>query len=421
MSEKEEKKKRSSVELYELRQAIKRLEQKRSFNMSTSLISLYIPPGTRLSDIRSQLQDEHGTASNIKDKSTGKAVQAALTSIMARLKNIQNTENGLVIFCGMTGLNKMEYHQIVPPEPVGIKLYVCDNTFHTDHLREMLEPKTSYGLMIVSRGGATFAVLRGNNLKIIRDEDSFVPKKHKMGGQSQRRFQRLVEEAANAWYNKMAEMMNEIYLETFPVEAIIVGGPAISNSKYLESKAIDYRIKEKIIGVYDVGYTGEIGIRELMEQAQDKLSDFELVRERKLMQRFLEHLGKDTGLITYGEKAVREALEKAAVEIVLVSEDVDRVTFNLKCGGCGYETVDTIIASHYDEYMDKFSAKTCPECGEKKFEIIKEIDLVSELRKMAEDTGAEIEVISTNHEDGATLYNAFGGIAAILRYKLYGY
>ncbi len=414
-------KKRSSVELYELKQQLKRLDNKRSFNMSTSLISLYIPPGTRLSDIRSQLLDEHGTASNIKDKNTGKAVQAALSSVMARLKQMKNTDNGLVIFCGMTGLNKMEFYSIVPPEPVGIKLYMCDNTFHTEHLHEMLEPKMTYGLMIISRGGATFAVLRGNNLKIIRDLDSHVPKKHKMGGQSQRRFQRLVEEAANAWYNKVAEMMNEIYLDSFPVEAIIVGGPAITNSKYLESKAIDYRIKEKIIGIYDVGYTGEAGIKELMEKAQDQLSDFEFIKERRLMQKFLEHLGRDTGLITYGEKSVRDALEKGAVETVLVSEAVDRVTFTLKCNACGYEGTETVFSSDYENFVNKLSEKPCPKCGETRLEIENEIDLVTELKNLADMSGATIEVISTNHEDGATLYNAFGGIAAILRYKLYGY
>jgi len=421
LTDTKENKKRTSVELYELRQSIKRLEQKKSFNMSTSLISLYIPPGTRLSDIRSQLLDEHGTASNIKDKNTGKAVQAALTSIMARIKNMRNTENGLVIFCGMTGLNKMEFHSIVPPEPVGIKLYMCDNKFHTEPLREMLEPKTSYGLVIISRGGATFAVLRGNDLKIIRDEESHVPKKHKMGGQSQRRFQRLVEEAANAWYNKMAQMMNEIYLESFPVEAIIVGGPAISNSKYLESKAIDYRIKEKILGTFDVGYTGKAGIKELIEQAQDLLQDFELVKERKLMQQFLTHLGKDTGLITYGEKQVREALEKAAVDIVLISEEVDRITFELKCNSCGTEINDTVIVSNYEDYINNLSSKKCPKCGDTSLEIINEKDLVSELKQKAEETGANIEIISTKHEDGMTLYKAFGGIAAILRYKIYGY
>ena len=52
MSKKHEsEEKRSSVECYMLKHEIEKLEAKRSFNMSTSLVTLYIPPGTRLPDI----------------------------------------------------------------------------------------------------------------------------------------------------------------------------------------------------------------------------------------------------------------------------------------------------------------------------------------------------------------------------------
>ncbi|MCK4844707.1 MAG: peptide chain release factor aRF-1 [Candidatus Heimdallarchaeota archaeon] len=421
MVKEDKKEKRSSVEIYMLRQSIKRLEQKRSFNMSTSLVTLYIPPKTRLSDITNQLRDELGTATNIKDRTTGKAVASALQSIISRMKNVINGENGLVIYCGMTGLNNMEYHLIVPPEPVGIKLYMCDSIFHTDHLKEMLEPKKKYGLMIVSRGGATFATLTGSTLNIIKNEDSYVPKKHKMGGQSQRRFERLVEEAATRWYNKMGEMMNQIYLEDYPVEAIVVGGPAISNSQYLESKSIDYRIKEKVLGIYDVGYTEYAGIKELMGQAQDKLADFELIQERKLMNRFLEHLGKDTGLVTYGEKAVRDVLEKGAVDIVLISEQVDKVNITLKCNECNHSYTETVITSKYDAFIKNLSDMKCPKCGETRVEIKNESDFVEEINEIAKSSGATVEMISSIHEDGAILYNTFGGIAAILRYKVFDY
>jgi len=419
-AQEEQKKKRTSVEKYILKHEIERLEAKRSFNMSTSLISLYIPPGTRLSDIAAQLRDEYGTASNIKDKNTGKAVQAAISSILSRMKNIPKVpENGLVIFCGMTQQNKVEYHLIYPPEKVTIKLYVCDYYFHVEHLKEMLESKHRYGLTIVARGGATLAIVQGSSLEIIRNEDSFVPGKHKMGGQSQRRFQRLADEAANAWYNKVAEMMNKIYLEDYPVEAIVVGGPALSKAEFLESKALDYRIKEKIIGIYDVGYTGQAGIRELLEKAQDKLSDFELVKERRLMQEFMRHLGKDTGLAIYGEKEVQDALEKAAVDIILVSEEVDRLNVELKCDNCNYTTIETVRTKQYNDYIKKLGERKCPKCETGKLYIESEVDLVEQLSEKAESTGATIEIISTTHEDGAMLYNVFGGIAAILRYKLY--
>ncbi len=418
--QKEKEEKRSSVERYLLKHEIEKLESRRSFNMSTSLVSLYIPPGTRLSDINSQLRDEYGTATNIKDKSTGKAVQSALSSIMSRMKNLTNPgENGIAIFCGITQTNKVEYFLIYPPERVGIKLYVCDYVFHIDHLKDMLESKLRYGLALVSRGGATLAIVQGSRLDIIWDEDSFVPGKTRMGGQSQRRYQRLVDEAAQRWFTKVATKMNDTFMNNYPVEGIVVGGPALSKAEFLESKEIDYRLKEKVIGIHDVGYLKSPGIRELLEKAEDDLSDFELIKERKLTQKFMEHLGKDTGLAAYGEKQVREALDKGAVDTVLVSEDVDRVNMEIKCDGCNYSNIESVKTKDYNEFVKKLSDKKCPECKESKMYIDKETDLITELHELSKNTGANLEVIATSHEDGAMLYGAFGGIAAILRYKLF--
>ena len=45
------------------------------------------------------------------------------------------------------------------------------------------------------------------------------------------------------------------------------------------------------------------------------------------------------------------------------------------------------------------------------------MDIVSDLSKLAELSGAEVKIISTEFEEGAQLNKAFGGIAAILRYK----
>ena len=417
---KQEEKKRTSVERYMLKHEIDKLESKKSFNMSTSLVSLYIPPGTRLSDVNSQLRDEYGTATNIKDKSTGKAVQSALSSIMSRMKTISDPgENGIVIFCGITQTNKVEFFLISPPDPVGIKLYLCDNVFKIDHLKEMLESKQRYGLLLIERGGATLATVQGSRIDIIREEESYVPGKHKMGGQSQARFQRLTEEAAQRWYTKITEIMNTLYLDDYPVEAIIVGGPALTKSEFLENKSLDYRLREKVIGTYDIGYRGINGIRELLEKAEDKLSDFELIKERKLIQKFLEHLGKDTGLVTYGEKLVLEALEKSAVQTVIVSEDVDRVNIEIKCDGCDYEITESVKSRDYNEFVKNLSDRKCPQCSNSKLYIENESDLITELNEKAENTGATLEVISTDHEDGAMLYNVFGGIAATLRYKLF--
>ena len=132
----------------------------------------------------------------------------------------------------------------------------------------------------------------------------------------------------------------------------------------------------------------------------------------------MEHIGKDTGLATYGEKQVREALERGAVEIVLVSEDVDRVNIVIKCDACEYQNIESVKTKDYNDFIKKLSNKKCPKCNESKLFIDEENDFITELNELAEKTGATLEVISTTHDDGAILLGTFGGIAAILRYKI---
>ena len=45
-------------------------------------------------------------------------------------------------------------------------------------------------------------------------------------------------------------------------------------------------------------------------------------------------------------------------------------------------------------------------------------DIVSELDKRCELYSTELELISTDSSEGTMLFRAFGGIAAILRYRV---
>jgi len=90
----------------------------------TELISVYVPPGKRISEAMGDLRSEWGTAGNIKSKTTRKNVQDALTKVMERLKLFKEVpETGLVIFAGtiagnQLGVGDMETFVIVPPEPI---------------------------------------------------------------------------------------------------------------------------------------------------------------------------------------------------------------------------------------------------------------------------------------------------------------
>ncbi len=388
----------------------KKLEELKSIRgQHTELISLYIPPNRRISDVMAHLRDEYSQSSNIKSKQTRKNVLSAIESIMARLRYFKEPPpNGMVFFVGMVGEPPKLVAEIVePPIPINIYLYRCDSQFYLEPLERLLEEKDVYGLLLIDRREATIGFLTGSRIEMAAYMTSRVPGKHKKGGQSQRRFERLTEIAAHEWFTKVGEKANQLFLEKKNLKGILVGGPGPTKREFVNGNYLDYRIKKKIIGFYDTGYTDEYGLRELVSSASTDLEQMDIIRDKKLMQKFLNEIKKNSGLAIYGEKEVRKALEMGAVEVVMVSDALEKYKIRAKCKSCGYE-VNGIF-----EKVDL----TCPHCSIP-MGILERKDIVEEYAELAEKSSAEFEIIGRESEEGEILYKAFGGIAGILRYKI---
>ena len=86
----------------------------------TELITVLIPSGSTLTQTTKQLEDEKGTATNIKSSGTRKNVIHALERAIRKLKEIGKTpKNGLALFSGNVtladGKESMEIWAIEPP------------------------------------------------------------------------------------------------------------------------------------------------------------------------------------------------------------------------------------------------------------------------------------------------------------------
>jgi peptide chain release factor subunit 1 len=417
-----EAKKSGSLERYLLEKELEELEKKKSVDGSTCLISLYIPPERQISDFVQELVNELGTATNIKSKTTRKNVQSALNSLIARLKMLptQAPEKGLVLFCGVTEDGKMEFHNVPLVEPVRQKLYVCDSSFHTEHLREQLKEKETYGLIVIDRSAATFAFLKGKHLNVLKTIYSHIMGKHRAGGQSARRFERLIEEQAHNFMKEVGELGKKVFLEDLEEEdlkAIIIGGPGSTKEDFYKGTYLDNRVKEKVVDLVDTGYTEEEGIKELVERSANILQNLRYMEEKRIVQKFLEQLAKDTGYVTYGEREIREALQQGAVDTLILSEGLDKVRIKIQCQSCDYEEEKTLPREKVEKEEEKLAERHCPKCKSSLLSIIEKTDIVKELGELAEETGTSVEIISTDTEEGTQLLNAFGGLAAILRYK----
>jgi peptide chain release factor subunit 1 len=409
----------NSVALYRVKRLLAELSEKKG--RGTELISLYIPPKKALHEVISALREEYGTAANIKSDSTRNHVMDALVKTMQRLKLYKTTpENGLVIFCGALptngpGSETIFLYEVYPPKPIQTYLYRCDDHFHLDILKDMLKEEKVIGLLSIDATEAAIGILAGSRFEVVDEVTSGVSGKHRAGGQSARRFERLREMELTEYYHRVARHINKALLEDHKVQGLIVGGPGGTKDDFLKGEYLDYRLRKMILAVLDTSYAGREGLRELVDKASDILQDVRLIEEKKLVTRFLKEVNSADGLAVYSVKDVLEALQKGSVETVLVSEDLDWTHIKLVCTKCGSTREANIPRSNYIQEKQRLISTPCENCGSLEFEV-SEQDFIEYLADQADLSGANIEVISSRSEEGEML-KSFGGIAALLRYK----
>jgi len=405
----------SDRQKYDFRRSLEEIRNLKG--RGTELISVYVPPTKQISDVAAYLREEFSQSSNIKSASTRKNVQGAISSILARLKYFKAAPaNGVIFFVGeisTTGdQTRMVQYVLEPPDPITTFLYRCDSDFYLEPLEGMLLDKKVYGLVVIDRSEATVGVLRGKAIHVIRNLDSLVPSKHRMGGQSAQRFERLIEISANEYYKKVSDIMTESFLNLEGLQGILVGGPGPSKEFFIKEGYLHHELAKKVVDTFDIGYTDEYGLKELVEKAKDKLSDLDLMREKRLFQQFLNEIRKSEGLCVYGEDQIRNAIMIGAVDVLLVSEGLRKRRVTLDCPKCG--TMELTVDKGPDG-----TTMTCPKCGTVGT-VTKDVDLVDDLFDQAGLMGTKVELISPDSEEGEMLLKAFGGIAGLLRFSIGG-
>ncbi|MCK9406170.1 MAG: peptide chain release factor aRF-1 [Methanothrix soehngenii] len=406
----------TAQERYEFKRLLDGLRSKKG--RGTELISLYIPPDKQISDVTSQLREEYGQASNIKSRVTRLSVQGSLESAMSRLKLIPKPpENGVVLFIGSVdiGANRTELFSaaLEPPDPIVTYRYHCDSSFYLEPLEEMLADKRTFGLIVLDRREAAIGLLKGKYIEALKTLTSTVPGKQRKGGQSSHRFQQLRLIAIHDFYKRIGDSANDAFLPIDPkdLEGILVGGPSPTKEEFVEGGFLHHELQRKVLAALDVSYTDESGLNELVDAAQEQLSDLEVTQDKEIMRRFMRELVSDKGLAAYGEKEVRHNLVLGAVDVLILSEDLRKTRAKIVCTNRSCDYTDSQTRSGSSEPVG-----TCLKCSSP-LTIEEEVDIVSDLSKLAEMSGAEVKIISTEFEEGAQLFRAFGGIAAILRYK----
>src|SRR2546427_1740861 len=278
--------KMTSMDKYRFKRALEEIEKVEG--RGTELVTVYVPPDRPIFEVTNYLRGEYSQSSNIKSASTKKHVMQAIESIINGLKEYRMPPpNGLVCFVGHKSVGadqtKMVAYVLEPPEPVQSFLYRCDSRFYTEPLHEMLAEKDVYGLLVIDQGEATVGLLEGKRISPLKNVQSLVPRKHRMGGQSARRFERLHEQAVHEFFKKIGELATEAFLNRRELKGILVGGPGVTKDTFVKEGDLHHELEKKVLGTFDTGDTDESGVRELVADATDVLRGLGPIPEKTLV------------------------------------------------------------------------------------------------------------------------------------------
>lgn len=186
---------------------------------------------------------------------------------------------------------------------------------------------------------------------------------------SSQRFHRITEGLAKEFFRRVAAEMKKVFFDMPKLKGILVGGPIPTKEEFLEEGELATTLKNKVIAVKDLGYTDMHGLELLVEQSQEDIAQQELIKEKNILTKFFDTLGKHREKAAYGVEKVKLALQRGAVELLLISKKFPK-------------------------------------------------DQAQELEKAANNIGAEVIIISTENQHGEQFLNLTKGVGAILRFAL---
>ena len=136
--------------LHQLRVTIKKTldELSKTTTDYPELITLYVPVGATLDETITFLENEKIRTNYIRADLAKVHAVDSIDRVIQRLKMYEEVpELGLILFCGVVaheddgfvGSKKSIIYEVLPPKHVRKDLFMCDDHFHVDILKDMLD------------------------------------------------------------------------------------------------------------------------------------------------------------------------------------------------------------------------------------------------------------------------------------------
>lgn len=289
----------------------------------------------------------------------------------------KNKESNIAVFASVK-------HDLFKPVTLPMTInnaLIVDSSPYIRPLARIVDEWESFSLVLLNSNQAKIFSIELGKAEQEKKLSSDIMSKHKKGGWSQARFQRIRKGAIHDFFTEVKE-----YLEQMDEDQIVLAGPGTAKNQFEDT--LPKHLKEKIVDVIDVDWDDE---QEIIKQSLTIISDKEELESKNAVQQLKEEILKN-GLGVYGFDDTLTAAKNGQIDVLIVEKD-----FHLK--GC--------LCEHC-QILKSGPVKDCPVCGNS----TTEADVIEEIIEFAERTDASIEF--TNDEEISNL----GHIGGLLRYKI---
>ena len=254
-------------------------------------------------------------------------------------------------------------------------------------LAKLRDDYVDYAILLMDSKEAKLFSVRSNVLKVEGSDSIALMNKHKKGGMSQMRFNRLRRGAIGHFISELVEDIRT--LEEAPhLRGIVIAGPGEAKKQLVEG--LPPELKHMVLGVEDVSIDTPLG--DLLQIGEKVTLQDERFRERSGVE-ILRTAIMRSEPAAYGAEQVRNALNEGRVNLLLLLRDA---------------SIPGWICERCQNIREKVAPpKKCPYCGGP----TSPVDVVEELYELAQRTGSDVEFVMDSD-----FLESLGGIAALLRY-----
>jgi len=290
-------------------------------------------------------------------------------------------KHGIVIFASYANKFFRAYNVSVPVE----NLFVVDSSPYIKPIVELMDMYERYGLILINSHKAKMYVVYAGRVEYEKDISKTIMSKHKKGGWSQARFQRIRKGAINQFIKEAVEDAEKFFSKE-KIDKIIIAGPGEAKTWFKER--LPSYLQGKVIGTIDENfYEAE---SKVISDAEDVVEKDEEKEREEVMETLKADILRNE-LAVYGIKETMDAVKNGQASMLLVTEGL-RVA-GWKCERC--QVAGTGIK------------EKCPYCGHD----TTDVDVVEEIVELAEKNDSRIEFFDNK------MLQDIGGMAALLRYK----